>query len=182
MLRLHIKKTTLFDEEKEEFVDIPEMKIELEHSLASLSKWESIWKRPFLTEREMTNEETLSYVECMLLTPDVPPEVIENLTNDHLMKVQEHIAATMTATTFRVDPNSKKNDEIITAEIIYQWMVAFNIPFDPCEYWHLDKLITLVKVCNEKSKDPKKRKLKQSDLAARAAENARRRAAMGTTG
>ena len=182
MLILNIKKTSLFDEEKEEFVDIPEMKIELEHSLASLSKWEGIWNTPFLTSREMTTEQTMSYVDCMLMTPGVPREVVENLTNEHLTQIRDYIAATKTATTFREDPNARKSTEIVTAEIIYQWMVAFNIPFDPCEYWHLDKLITLVKVCNEKSKDPKKRKLKQSDLADRAAENARRRAAMGTTG
>jgi hypothetical protein len=168
-----------FNEETNEFIsDV--FTLELEHSLASLSKWESHFETPFLGDKEKTTEETLWYIKAMVLTPDVPPEVFDNLVADHYNQVNEYINAAMTATTFREQPNRKPNREIITAEIIYHWMIQANIPFE-CENWHLNRLIALVRVCHAKNEPPKKmtpREIAQQNRQL----NARRRAQLNTKG
>lgn len=133
-----------------------EQTLRLEHSLVSLSKWESKWCKPFIHSKDKTAEEVLDYVKCMTLTPNVDPAVYDRLTQANIDAVQRYIGAPMTATTFSEDKNSKGKREIITAELIYYWMVALQIPFE-CERWHLNRLITLVRVCNIKNKPPKKR-------------------------
>lgn len=146
-----------WDEKKQEFVE-PETEIlQLEHSLVSLKKWESKWNKPFLSKQEMTHEETLDYIECMTINQGVNREVYEKLSAQHMEKVRKYIAAPMSATTFSEKKNGKVNREIITAEIIYYWMIAFNIPSE-YQYWHLNQLLTLIRVCSIKNQPSKKRK------------------------
>lgn len=144
-----------WDDEKQEFVEPKTVVLELEHSLVSVSKWESKWKKAFLSKKEKTNEEIFDYVKCMTLTPDVDPEVYSHLTAANFKAIQEYIDDSMTATYFSEEKGGKRSNEVVTAELVYYWMIALTIPFE-CQYWHLNKLLTLVRVCNVKNQPPKK--------------------------
>lgn len=166
-----------FDESSSTFVTPNQFVLELEHSLFSLSKWESIVEKPFL-HSEKTQEETLLYVSQMIVTPNPPEEILQRLSNDNLSAINEYVGRKMTATWFR--ETDTKSREIVTAEIIYYWMVSLNIPFE-AQYWHLNKLLTLVKVCNQKNAPQKK--MRPGDVAQRNRElNAQRKAQLGSTG
>ena len=152
-----------WDEKNEKFVMVPSVKgavLQLEHSLISLSKWESKWHKSFLTKDEKTFEETIDYIRFMTLTPNVRPEVYENLTEENIKQINDYIGDSMTATTFREDKTQKPNRERITSELIYYWMIALNIPFE-CQNWHLNRLLTLIRVCNVKNEPPKKMSQKE---------------------
>src|SRR3954463_2718842 len=153
MLVLTITISEGFDEENGQFVPLESFILELEHSLASLSKWEAFFEKPFLSHEEKTSEEIFWYVRAMVTTPNVPERIFEKLSERNLSEINDYINAKMTATTFR-DDNSQPSREIITAEIIYYWLVSFNIPFE-CEHWHLNRLMTLVQVCSRKSQPAK---------------------------
>lgn len=178
MLTLHVPMTDeFFDNDKQKFVAPDCYALDLEHSLYSLSKWEQIIEKPFL-HSEKTQEETLLYVSQMILTPNPPEEILQRLSNDNLTAINEYVGRKMTATWFR--ETDTKGREIVTAEIIYYWMVSLNIPFE-CEHWHLNKLLALIKVCNLKNAPEKK--LGPKELAARNRElNAQRKAQLKTTG
>lgn len=180
MLTINIPPTELWDEAKNEFIEFPGKKLQLEHSLVSLSKWESIWKKPFITPKSQpkTLEETLSYVRCMTITQNVDPYVYKFLTNDNLEAIRQYIDDPMTATTFQNEDKSTK--EIVTSEVIYYWMIAFGIPME-CQKWHLNRLLTLVKVCSIKNQPAKKMSNRQI-LSNNAKLNAARRAALHTKG
>ena len=169
-----------WDEKKEEFVSAKTQTLNLEHSLVSLSKWESKWCKPFLSNTEKTDEEILDYIKYMTLTQNVDPEVYEHLSQENIKQINDYINAPMTATTFSDDKNRKGNREIITAELIYYWMIALNIPFE-CQKWHLNRLLTLVRVCNIKNEPPKK--MSKRDIMSRnAALNAARRNQLNSRG
>lgn len=169
-----------WDEEKEEFVEPKTEILNLEHSLVSLSKWESKYCKPFLSKREMTFEETMDYIEFMTISKNVNPEVYAHLTNKNMDEIKRYIEAPMTATTFSEDRNGRSSREIITAELIYYWMVALNIPFE-CQEWHLNRLLTLIRVCNIKNAPPKK--MSKRDIMSRNAQlNAARRKQHNTKG
>lgn len=179
MLQITIPSQELWDSRTNEFVVTKETRLELEHSLIALSKWESKWEKPFLSKQEKTNEETVDYIRCMTITRNVDPGIYLFLTMDNLQAVNDYIAAPMTATTFSND-RSKPSREIITAEIIYYWMIAYNIPFE-CEKWHLNRLLTLIRVCSVKN-GPSKKMSKRDILRQNAQLNAMRRKQMNTTG
>ena len=169
-----------WDERKEEFVDAKTVTLQLEHSLVSISKWESKWHKPFLSKDEKTAEETIDYIKCMTLTQNVDDHVYNLLTIDNIKKVNEYISAPMTATTFNDSNKKGGGTEIITSELIYYWMISLNIPFE-CQKWHLNKLFTLIKVCSIKNQPPKK--MSKKDIMSRnAALNAARRKQMNTKG
>lgn len=168
-----------FDEKKKEFVVTESFRIEMEHSLASLSKWESFFEKPFLGKDEKTLEETMWYVKAMTLTPDVPPEVYYKLTTENFEVINAYIRADMTATTFN-ETNQKQSREIITAELVYYWMVSLNIWIE-CENWHLNRLLALIKVCNLKNA-PAKKMSRSEMLAQRRALNNQRRSSTGSRG
>lgn len=155
MLQLAIPESEFFNEETGEFITTKACIIQLEHSLLSLSKWESKWEKPFLVKTpKKTSEEILDYVRCMTLTQNVKPEIYLNLSDYNLDLINKYIEAPMTATWFN-DKNDSLNREIITSEIIYYWMIAMNIPFE-CQKWHLNRLLTLIRVCNIKNAPTKK--------------------------
>lgn len=155
MLRITLP-VELWDEGKQEFVYLPGQTLELEHSLASLSKWESKMGKPFLTKDAKTYEESLEYLKCMMLTPGVAEDVYEYLMVHKLGMIDEYINSSMTATILPPNRGGKGKREIITAEVIYYWMIAMQIP-SSYEHWHLNKLITLIGVCNVKNSPTKKR-------------------------
>lgn len=179
MLKLSVQMSDeLYNEETEEFSS-ETFDLELEHSLVSLSKWESKFCKPFLG-KEKTVEETIWYVEAMTLNDKVPEGIFQRLSDANIDAINEYIGAPMTATTVRELPNQRPSREIITAEVIYYWMIALNIPFQ-CEHWHLNRLLMLVKVCNAKNTPPKK--VGKRDAARQRQElNAQRRQAYGTRG
>lgn len=180
MLRITIPAVEYWDEQKQEFVYTKEQTLQLEHSLVSLSKWESKWCKAFLTKNEKSFEETKDYIKCMTLTQNVDSDVYNYLTNGNINEVNKYIEAPMTATYFSDDKHGQSSREQITAELIYYWMIALNIPFE-CQKWHLNRLLTLIKVCNIKNKPPKKRG--QKDIMSRnAALNAARRKQLNTRG
>ena len=181
MLKIEIPLTPEeWDPEKEEFVPPKMYELSLEHSLVSISKWESKWCKPFLSANAKTAEETLDYIKCMTLTKNVKAEVYEHLTQENVDEIQRYIEAPMTATTFTEDKNSKTNKEIVTAELIYYWMVALQIPPE-YQKWHLNRLLTLIRVCNIKNAPPKK--MSKRDIMSRnAALNASRRKQLNSRG
>lgn len=182
MLQVTIPSIELYDEVNNEFITIEEQTLTLEHSLASLSKWESKWCKPFLSKEKMTEEESIDYIRCMTLTPNVPPEVYYIIPDSVIKTISEYIAKPMTATWFSDSgkKGKKKSNEQVTAEIIYYWMIALNIPPE-YESWHLNKLLTLVRVCDEKNK-PAKKKNTASILNEYAALNKARRQKLNTRG
>ncbi len=155
MLYITVPATELFDEASGEFISIKEQTLQLEHSLVSLSKWESKWNKSFLSKAEKTEEETIDYIKCMTITQNVKPEVYKCLTRSNMKEINDYISAPMTATSFFEIDEKKTNKEKITSELIYYWMIALNIPFE-CQKWHLNRLLTLIRVCNVKNAPPKK--------------------------
>lgn len=181
MLRIEIPLSPEgWDEEKQEFVEPRKQVLQLEHSLVSLRKWESKWCKAFLTKDKKTPEETLDYIKCMTITQNVDPDVYNHLTNQNIEQVNKYIEAPMTATYFSDDKGNKGGREIVTAELIHYWMIALNIPFE-CRKWHLNSLLTLVKVCNIKNQPPKKRSRREI-MSRNAALNASRRKQLNSRG
>lgn len=174
MLQIMIPAVEQWDEKKNEFVYSKSQVISLEHSLVSISKWESKWCKPFLSKNIKTTEETIDYIKCMTLTQNVDPDVYNRLSKENVAQINKYIEAPMTATWFSEENNrSSPNCEQITAELIYYWMIALNIPFE-CQKWHLNRLLTLIRVCNVKNQPPKKMSKRQL-LNRNAALNALRR-------
>ena len=155
MLEIIIPERDQWDEVNEVFIKTERQTIRLEHSLLSLSKWEAKWHKYFLDNKDITNEELLDYIRCMTLTQNVDPNVYYNLTEENMKAVNEYIHDPITSTWFREVNNRPPSRSIITSEVIYSWMVALQIPFE-CEKWHLNRLMVLIRVCNENNQPKKK--------------------------
>lgn len=180
MLQITIPAEEQWDESKQEFVYSKGQTLRLEHSLVSLAKWESKWKKAFLSKKEKTDEETLDYIKCMTLTQNVDPEVYHHLGHKNLEKINAYITDPMTATYFSDNEEKKGNNEVITAELIYYWMIAMNIPPE-YQKWHLNRLLALIRVCSIKNLPPKKRSRKEI-MSRNAALNAARRRKLNSKG
>ena len=174
MLEIEVPGTEIWDSEKEIFYYTDPSKLVLEHSLISISKWESKWNKPFLSKDEKTLEEMVDYVKCMIVNR-ADPMVCNCLTTDNYKQINDYIAAPMTATTFRENGGAPRgNREIMTAEVIYFYMISFGIPFE-CEKWHINRLLTLIRVCSIKN-SPRKKMSKSAAAKQQRALNAQRRA------
>lgn len=173
MLQIEIPNLELFDDDKQEFIDVKGRVLNLEHSLISLAKWESKWNVPFLSKKELTLEQTIDYIRFMTIDKNVDPNVYRALTTDIFDKIRAYIDAPMTATWFN-ERDGSPNKEIVTAEIIYYSMIALNIPFE-CQKWHLNRLLTLIRVCNIKQSGTKKMKKQEIYDQNRALNEARRK-------
>ena len=160
MLQITVPVGELWDEKHQEFLYTKEQTLQLEHSLVSISKWESKWEKAFLGKEEKTFDETIDYVKCMTLTQHVDQRIYLVLTDDNIQSVNRYIEASMTATYFSKEDDRKFSRETITAELIYYWMISLGIPFE-CQKWHLNRLLTLIRVCNIKNQPPKKRSRKE---------------------
>lgn len=180
MLQITIPGIELWDESREIFTKTKEQTLQLEHSLVSLSKWESKWGKAFLSKQEKTYEETIDYIKCMTITQNVDPNVYNYLSKSIIDKITEYIEAPMTATYFSKEQSSGNSREQVTSELIYYWMIALNIPFE-CQKWHLNRLLTLIRVCNIKNQPPKKMS-KRAIMSRNAAINAARRKQLNTKG
>ena len=180
MLVIKVPGIELFDEVLQVFVNAEEFVLELEHSLVSLSKWESKFEKPFLGSEEKTDEEVFAYIEAMILTEEYPSDVLTRLTKENIQQINEYIEYKMTATWFNDKQKPKKSNEVITADLIYYWMISFNIPIE-VQHWHLNRLFTLIKLFSVKNAP--KEKMSKQDLLARNRElNERRKAELGTAG
>ena len=203
MLHLHIDKpdpdkNEFWNEKTNEFVTLnKEVDLVIEHSLVSISKWEAKYHKPFISDKQMTISELQYYVECMTITQNIDSSVYCFLNDKHYTIIKEYIEDKMTATFFSDDddnasrhPNPYQRKQIITSELIYYWMVAYEIPFDPCQKWHLNRLLTLIKICQKKNEAQQAKnsggkhpKTSRASLASRyAAINAQRRQKTGSKG
>lgn len=179
MLEITVPKTNLFDEKNGKFIYVESETLSLEHSLIAISKWEAKYCKPFFGRDRKTNEEVLEYIKCMTVNKVKNPLIYSCLSTESLTEISNYIESKQSATWFSENKNGSPR-EVITSELIYYWMIACNIPFE-CQKWHINRLLTLVRVCQMKQQDPKK--MSQSDmLRQRAKLNAERKAKMHTHG
>lgn len=185
MLKIIVPGPELYDPEGNLFFKTKDTELTLEHSLVSLSKWESKWKVPFLNNNQFTPEQFIDYVRCMTLTQNVDPSVYTKLTQDNIKEITQYMEDPMTATTIN-DKNlprqkgPRRGSQVITSELIYYWMTALNIPFE-CQKWHLNRLMMLIKVASVEQQPPKQMS-KRDIMAQNKSLNAARRAKHMTRG
>lgn len=181
MLSIEIPEKEFYDEAKEEFVSVKKTTLNLEHSLVSISKWEAKWHIPFF-DSDKTPEQSLDYIRCMTLNREIKEDslVYQALSVENVKKINEYISNPMTATTIKETSGSNNPGQRVTSELIYWWMISFNIP-SSYERWHINRLIMLIRVCSEESK-PKKKMSKREIMAQNKALNAARKAKLHTKG
>lgn len=172
MLKLTVQLSESFDEETSQFVS-EDFVLELEHSLVSLSKWESEFEKPFLAKGEKTTEEVLGYIRAMILNPVYPQDILEKLSQENFDQINRYIEAKMTATWFNEPKPTGPNQQTITSELVYYWMTSYQIPWE-AENWHLNRLFTLIKVFNAQNVKPKKMSAKEMAEQRRALNEQRR--------
>lgn len=184
-------KSEMWDPKLEIFVyedAVPETKITLEHSLISISKWESKWKKAFLKKEEKSNEEVIDYVRCMTMEKNIPDRVYNFIPPSEIKRIIDYIEDPMTATHINSRPSTgsmTEKKDVVTSELIYYWMIVNEIPFE-CERWHINRLMALIQICSVKNAamyGSKKNKMNKRDLLRNnAAMNAARRAKSGSKG
>lgn len=190
MLEIEIQPREVYDEESQMFFKTAKpVVLKLEHSLISISKWEQKWHKPYINNPDKTRDELIDYIRCMTLNPIDNDDVYMIIDDDKIRQISEYINDPATATTVSAAKQEglhvgKRPQQIITNEIVYQWMVALEIPFDPCEKWHLNRLLTFITVCSEKQKEAEgKNKIPSNKVNSQyAALNKARRAAKHTKG
>ena len=180
MLSITIPKLEKWDSLKQEFTYTKEHTIQLEHSLVSIAKWESTWCKPFLSKKDKTIEETIDYIRCMTVTQNIPQDSYDYILSYKIGEINQYIDAKMSATYFSEETNKGGVGEVITSELIYYLMIAFNIPFE-CQKWHFNRLHTLIRICKIKNQPPKK--MSKREITSRnAALNAARRSQLNSRG
>lgn len=180
MLQITVPAGERYDSVNNLFIQTKECTLTLEHSLLSISKWEQNWNKPFISTERKTHEESKDYIRCMTITQNVNPEVYDFIPSSVYKMVDEYISAPMTATTIKSTKKQTGARQIVTSELIYYWMITFGIPFE-CQKWHLNRLITLIQICEIKSQ-PAKKMGRNEILSRNSSLNAARRAAMHTKG
>lgn len=178
MISIKLAKNETYDATNNEFIELPEKTIHLEHSLVSISRWESKWCKPFLSKNNKTHNELIDYIKCMSEEPINDADVLR-LTSKDVERINNYINAPMTATTI-TERKGRPSNEIITSELLYFAMINNNIPFE-CQHWHLNRLIMLIRVCNVKGSEPKKMS-KRDIYNQNRSLNAARKKQMGTKG
>lgn len=179
MLTITIPRQERWDEANQEFINSEETQIKLEHSLVSVSKWEAKHRRSFLSGGPKDAEEIKDYIRCMLLDEEDEP-AIERLTKSNINEITAYIQSPMSATYLREDKNSGgSGGDKITSELIYYYMITLGVPFE-CQYWHLNRLLTLIRVCAAKNRTGKHSR--KDMLRSNSAINAARRAKSGSLG
>lgn len=179
MLTISIPGYELFNDVTQEFIVESERIVKLEHSLLSISEWESRWNKPFLSNAPKTNEEILDYVKCMTMTEEVPDTAYLYISKEQFKIINDYISAPMTATTI-TEPPGKNSREVVTSEVLYYYMISCNIPFE-CEKWHLNRLLTLIRVCSIKNQPAKKKPMAEV-MKSNAALNSARKKQLNTKG
>lgn len=180
MLKIIVEGQELFDAETQTFSDTETIELELEHSLLSLSKWESKYEKPFLSAKDLTREETFDYVMCMIVTPGITKDMIEHATIQIVTEVNAYINSPQSATKFGELPEKRVQGEVITSELIYYWMSAFGLNWEAQE-WHLNRLFSLIRIANNKNTPPKK--MSRAERARQMHElNEKRKAELNTRG
>lgn len=180
MLRIAIGGNEYYDERENRIIEIPAKVVCLEHSLRSIAKWESKWNIPFLSNKEKTREQSVDYIRCMETTGRIDLSFMDLITPEQTKRVSEYINANMTATTITHRGGRKPSREIITAEILYYWMIQYGIPSE-YDKWHLNRLLTLIEVCSIKS-GPQQKMGHKEQMAQQRALNEARRAQFKTRG
>lgn len=182
MLRITVPAREYFDETAEEFLEVKEQTLVMEHSLISISKWEAKWKKPYFSNEPKTDAEIFDYLRCMTISPqNVSSSVYRALTKENIDEITKYIDDPMTATTIQDRQPHSGRKQVITSELIYYWMIAQNIPTE-YEKWHINRLLTLIKVCAIKN-DPNPKKMNRGAIARQnRAINAARKAKYGTRG
>ena len=183
MLSILVSGREMWNEKTEEFIPpAKDQMLSLEHSLVSVAKWECKWNKSFLSTKQKTRAEMLDYIRCMTLTQNVDPDVYLRISNKNIKDIYRYIDLPMTAAIFNERQKAPPSRKIITAETLYYGMIVNNIPFDPCQKWHLNRLMALIRFCNIEN-DPKKKKMPQNEIMrSNAALNAARKKAWNTTG
>lgn len=183
MLELKIDKMDFFDEDKEEFITTKPVNLKLEHSLISLSKWESKWHIPFINNKNKTAEQIIDYIKCMTLNKkEVDPLIYRYLSKSNIDKINSYIDDSMTATWFNENKKgTSRSRQTITSELIYYWMCVYNIPFS-CEKWHISRLLTLIRICHEKEEGSGKKMSKREIMSQNRSINAARRKRLNSKG
>lgn len=179
-IKINIPSQELFDESTGEFIKIDETNIVLEHSLVSISKWESKWHIPYLNNKEKTVEQAVDYLRCMTITQNVNKDIYKYIPESEIKRLDEYINDPMTATTITKQEGKGGSRKVLTAEVIYFYMLSYNIPAD-FDKWHLNRLLTLIEVFNEENK-PKKKMSTQQAISRYASLNAARRAKLHSAG
>lgn len=186
MLSIVVPGNEYYDEEKNEFIYSEGVELRLEHSLLSLAKWESKWRKPFLNNQDVTPEERIDYIRCMVVSPaKVGNDVIDRLTVDNVKEINDYIENPMTATVVNIRntgrSSGRRHTKFTTSELLYYYMIELGIPFE-CEKWHLNRLITLIQVCNVEGSGDSKKMSRRDIMSQNAALNAARRAKGRTRG
>ena len=179
MLELRVPDREAFDDATQMFITTKATTIRLEHSLVAISKWESRWKKPFLSRADKTIEETLDYIRCMTISQNVDPNIYYVLTNAEISEINAYIEDEKTATTFSND-TPRNSRQIVTSELIYYWMAAYGLPVE-AQKWHLSRLMTLIRIASIENA-PKKKMSKRAIMSQNKSLNAARRKALGSKG
>lgn len=155
-------------------------KLQFEHSLRSLSKWESIHKVPWLNGVQKTPSEMLDYYQCMMLSPKLDPNLVYALEPEQMEELTKYINTDQTASSIPSQGPPQHNPEITTSELVYFWMVALKINWE-AQDWHFSRLMMLIQITSFKQQPPKKRPMREVITDMRA-ENERRLKLFKTSG